>query len=199
MPSKADLTVIFEQDLAGNIIATAPDLPNCRITAKTMEEAQAQVNELISTYKIPVIVEKFVDGPEITAVVFEDGQKRHVFLGQKVFHHKPDGKHEFTSLESYSVHNSYTYAPVEDQELVRKIEVYASKAFGVLHNKDYSKFDIRVDEKDGTPYFTDCNPNTAFGPSMGLPFTEVLGTLYGVKFETVLASLMSKYARKIEE
>ena len=87
---------------------------------------------------------------------------------------------------------------MQDQELVKKIEQYATRVFGILHNKDYAKYDIRVDEKTGTPYFTDCNPNTAFGPSLGLPFTEVLETLYGVKFENVLSALLSKYARKIK-
>ena len=74
--------------------------------------------------------------------------------------------------------------------MVKKIEPVVLKVFRVLHNKDYSKYDIRVDEKTGTPYFTDCNPNTSFCPSQGLPFTEVLETLYGVKFERVLAALI---------
>jgi len=47
MASKADLTVIFEQDKEGNIIATAPDIPNCRVIGKTMEEAQAKIKEAI--------------------------------------------------------------------------------------------------------------------------------------------------------
>jgi D-alanine-D-alanine ligase-like ATP-grasp enzyme len=111
---------------------------------------------------------------------------------------RPDGKHEFTSIQSYSDPHSYEYEPLKDENLVREIERLAARAFSVLHNKDYSKFDIRVDEKTGTPYFTDCNPNTAFGPSMGLPFTEVLETLYGVRFDTVLASLVSKYAKEIK-
>jgi D-alanine-D-alanine ligase len=165
---------------------------------ETLEAAQEQVNTLISTYHIPVIVERFIDGPEITAVVFEDSRRRHVFLGQKIFGSKADGKHEFTSLESYQDANSYHYAPVEDEALVRKIELYVNKAFKALHNKDYSKYDIRVDQNTMTPYFTDCNPNTAFGPHIGLPFTEVLETLYGVKFEKVLAALLSKYAKKIK-
>jgi D-alanine-D-alanine ligase len=171
---------------------------NNNAVKESLEEAQKQVDEMISTYKMPVIVEKFVSGTEITAVVFDDGQKRHVFLGKKKFNVRPDGKHEFTSIESYDAPNAYEYEPVEDEALAREIEKLCVRAFAALHNKDYSKFDIRVDEETGTPYFTDCNPNTAFGPSMGLPFTEVLETLYGVKFETVLASLMSKYARQIE-
>ncbi|MCI0398517.1 MAG: hypothetical protein L0332_16120 [Chloroflexi bacterium] len=162
---------------------------------ETLKEAQQRVDELLSAYKVPVIVERFIDGPEITAVLFEDNRKRHVFLGEKIFRTKPDGKHAFTSLESYEDKNAYKYRPVEES-LASKIEKLTSKAFTALRYKDYAKFDIRVDEETQIPYFTDCNPNTAFGPDMGLPFTEVLA-LYGVTFEEVLASLVSKHAKKI--
>lgn len=165
---------------------------------ETVKAAQLQVDNLLSTYKVPVIVEEFIDGPEITVVVFEDSRRKHVFMGRKVFKNRPDGKHEFTSIESYNDPDAYSYDPVTDEGLVRKIEQYVTRAFNVLHNKDYAKYDIRVDEETNTPYFTDCNPNTAFGPSQGLPFTEVIETLYGVSFQTVLASLISKYAKKIK-
>jgi len=164
---------------------------------ETREAAQKQVDDLIGTYKLPVIVEQFIDGLEITVVVVEDYQKKHVFLGQKVFGFKPDGKHSFTSLESYSKENSYHYQLVKDKALARKILTYAKKAFTALHNRDYAKFDVRVAAESGNPYFIDANPNTAFGPDMGLPLTEVLA-LYHVAFSDVLASIISKYARKIQ-
>jgi D-alanine-D-alanine ligase len=163
---------------------------------ETLEEAQERVNELIGAYHMPVIVERFIDGAEITVVVFDDGQRKHVYQAQKVFNYKPDGKHEFTSLESYRFSTAYHYKKVEDASLAGKIETLARKAFSVLGNRDYAKFDVRVDRDTGVPYFTDCNPNTAFGPHEGLPFTEVLA-LHGVKFERALASLISKHAKKI--
>lgn len=168
-----------------------------RAVKETLEEAAKQVAHLLETYRIPVVVERFIDGDEITAVVFDDGRRKHVFMGKKKFNHSPDGKHFFTSLESYS-HDSYSYEPVRDENLVRKVEQAVVRAFNVLKNKDYSKFDIRVEDQSGTPYITDVNPNTAFGPDPGLPFTEVLLTLYGVPFEKVLSSLLSKYAKKIK-
>ncbi len=164
---------------------------------ETREAAQKQVDDLIGTYKLPVIVEQFIDGLEITVVVVEDYQKKHVFLGQKVFGFKPDGKHSFTSLESYSKENSYHYQLVKDKALARKITTYAKKAFTALHNRDYAKFDVRVEAESLNPYFIDANPNTAFGPDKGLPLTEVLA-LYHVAFSDVLASIISKYARKIQ-
>jgi D-alanine-D-alanine ligase len=164
---------------------------------ETIKAAQEKVNDMIGTYKLPVVVEKFIDGDEITVVAFEDEKRTHIFLAQKDFHFKPDGKHQFTSLESYHVKNPYTYKAIEDEELANKIERAAARAFVALKNKDYAKFDIRVDRETRTPYFTDANPNTAFGPNIGLPFTEVLD-LYRIPFEDILASLMSKYARRIQ-
>jgi D-alanine-D-alanine ligase len=161
---------------------------------ESLKDAQKKVDDMISTYKIPVVVERFIDGGEITVAVYEDGTKHHVFMGEKVFKNKVDGKHFFTSFESYEDANAYKYKLV-DEPTASKLAPLVVRAFKGLSNKDYAKFDIRVDEK-GTLYFTDCNPNTAFGPDKGLPFTEVLG-LNGVSFSDVLVSLLSKYAKNI--
>jgi len=161
---------------------------------ETIKDAQKKVDDMIATYKIPVVVERFIDGSEITAVVFDDGTKNHVFMGEKIFRNKVDGKHYFTSFESYEDPNAYKYK-LPDEQLADKLAPLVVRAFNGLSNKDYAKFDIRVDEK-GTPYFTDCNPNTAFGPDMGLPFTEVLA-LNDIAFSDVLTSLISTYAKNI--
>lgn len=166
-----------------------------RAVKETLKEAQKKVDDMISTYKLPVIVERFIDGAEITIVVVDDGQKRHVFMGQKVFKRKPDGKHFFTSLESYDDARAYTYTLV-DEPLRMKIHKLAVRAFNGLYHKDYAKFDVLVEDSTNTPYFTDSNPNTAFGPDLGLPMTEVL-ELHGVSFEEILTSLLSKYARQL--
>ncbi len=170
---------------------------NNNAVKETLKEAQKQVDKMISTYHMPVVVEQFIDGPEVTVVVFDDGPKKHVYMGQKVFRKKPDGKHYFTSIESYDDERAYTYKHVEEP-LQSKIGQLAIRAFKGLHHKDYAKFDVRVAEETNIPYFTDSNPNTAFGPDLGLPFTEVLA-LHGVSFDEVLLSLISKYARRFKE
>lgn len=75
---------------------------------ETIEAAQKRVDEMISTYRLPVIVERFIDGPEITVVVFDDGDKKSVFMAEKVFK-KKTGKHYFTSLASYDDLHAYKY------------------------------------------------------------------------------------------
>ncbi len=111
------------------------------------------------------------------------------------FRKKADGKHYFTSIESYDDERAYKYIAVEEP-LLSKIETLAKRAFRGLQHKDYAKFDVRVDEQNQTPYFTDSNPNTAFGPDMGLPLTEVFA-LHGISFEEVISSLLSKYAKQL--
>lgn len=145
---------------------------------ESLKDVTKKVEDLISTFKTPVIIERFIDGPEITVAVFDDGRKTHVFMGEKVFKYKPDGKHFYTSVESYEDVDAYKYKEVEDA-LRERIERLAIRAFHGLSHNDYAKFDIRIDTQTGTPYFTDSNPNTAFGPDKGLPFTEVLA-LHGV-------------------
>lgn len=167
---------------------------NNKAVQESFKDAQKKVDDMITTYKIPVVIERFIDGREITACVFDDGTKNHVFMAEKIFKSKPDGKHEFTSFESYEDADSYRYKDVDDQ-LAGKLAPLVVRAFNGLSFKDYAKFDIRVDDK-GTCYFTDCNPNTAFGPDKGLPFTEVLARA-GVTFADMLASLLSKYAKSI--
>lgn len=162
---------------------------------ESFRAAKIKANNMISTYRFPVIVEKFVDGPEVTVVVFDDGTKRHVFMAQKKFGIKPDGKHEFTSFESYDRWNAYKYVPVDENNKF-EITKMAVRAFAGLHHKDYAKFDVRVDGDTGIPYFTDSNPNTAFGPNKGLPMTEVMA-MNGVEFTDMIASLLSKYGKNL--
>ena len=162
---------------------------------ETAAQAQKRVEALQGEYKIPVLVEQFIDGPELTGIVFDDGSSRQVFMAKKKFGLKPDGKHEFTSLESYDVETSYSYELVEDA-VSQKAADMCLKAFEILRFTDYAKFDIRVDEASQTPHFIDANPNTAFGPDKGLPITDILG-LHGIEFKDALASLLSKHAKAL--
>src|SRR5687768_15327333 len=163
-----------------------------RAVKETVAQVLKKVEDLQGDYKIPVLVEKFIDGQEITGIIFEDGKTRHVFLARKKFGLKPDGKHEYTSIESYDNPNAATYRLVEE-ELEKKLTELCEKAFEILRFTDYAKFDIRVDENDGTHYFIDCNPNTSFGPG-DQPMTEVM-KLHGIEFKEILSSLLSKHVK----
>ncbi|HET9588307.1 MAG TPA: hypothetical protein VFO91_05930 [Anaerolineales bacterium] len=163
-----------------------------RAVKETVAQVLKKVEDLRGDYKIPVLVEKFIEGPEITGIVFEDGKTRHVFLAEKKYRLKPDGKYEYTSIESYDVPTAWRFDFVEE-ELGKKISELCLKAFEILRFTDYAKFDIRVDETDMTPYFIDCNPNTSLGPG-DQPMTQVM-QMYGIEFADILASLLSKHVK----
>ncbi len=160
---------------------------------ETAAQAMKKVEELQADYKIPVVLEKYVDGPEVQCVVFDDGKTRHVVMAQKKFNMKPDGKHNFTSIESYDVPDAYKFERVQE-DLEKKISELCLKAFDILRFTDYAKFDIRVDDADMTPYFIDCNPNTALGPEKGEPMTDIM-RMYGVEFSDILSCLLSKHVK----
>ncbi len=168
---------------------------NNNAVKETANQIMKGVEELSTSYKIPILVEKFIDGPELTAVVFDDGKTRHVLLAEKRYRVKPDGKYGFTSIESYDNPNAAKFHLVED-ELEKKVSELCSKAFDILRFSDYAKFDIRVDKETLTPYFIDCNPNTALGPG-DQPMTQVMG-LHGIEFPDILASLLSKHVESPE-
>jgi D-alanine-D-alanine ligase len=163
---------------------------------ETYGQAHQKVDQMIATYNKPVVVEHFIDGPEITVIIFEDSQQRHIFMGEKVYEHKLVNAQYAISTESNDRPASYHYRLLNDDRLVTEISHAAEKAYVTLHNRDYAKFDLRLDLKSGIAYFIDANPNAAFGPGPGQPFTEVLD-LYNISFAEVLASLLSKYAQRL--
>lgn len=191
VPESLGLPLIIKLNESGGSVGI-----DNKAVKETYESATKKIAKMLEQHKMHVIAEQFIGGPEITAVVFDDGRKKHVFLGQKMFRIKPDGKHDFTSLESYDDIKAYYYK-VPDQDIIDRVTPYVLRSFETLNYRDYAKFDIRYDEETKTPYFIDCNPNTAFGPDKGLPMTEVL-FLHNIDFNHMLKSLLSKYAVKIQ-
>lgn len=140
---------------------------------------------MIKTYDQPVVVEEFIVGREVTAILLE-GLNKKVYFGEKIFN-KPNTKYVFASFEDQWTNegDSFKYQKYEDT-LLRE---YVKRAFEVTKMADYGKFDIRLDSS-GRYYFVDANSNPAFGPKeLDCAIANILD-MYDITFSEILKRLL---------
>jgi D-alanine-D-alanine ligase len=167
------------------------------ITQDAVSENEKQLRKrlrfLIRTYKQPVLVEEFISGRELTAIVLHEKKKK-VYLAEKVFA-DPDKKYLFLTFEDQwltEAGSAFHYARYKDPLLVE----YVKKAFEVSRMADYAKFDVRLDQS-GRYYFIDTNSNPALGPKELYVALTVIMDLYGFSFYEILKQLILNTHRDI--
>lgn len=160
------------------------------ITKNAISENEKHLRErlqfLIKTYKQAVIVEEFIAGREITAILLE-GLNKKIYLAEKVFHNQKD-KYVFMTFKDQweeGSQQSIHYQKYED----RLLREYVRKAFEVSGMADYIKFDIRLDIS-GRYFFLDCNSNPALGPKEEDVAIGSILDLHGVSFFEILKRLL---------
>ncbi len=165
------------------------------ITREAVSENEKQlrkrVKSLLRTYKQPVLVEEFISGRELTAIVLQEKKKK-VFLAEKIFAH-PEQKYVFLTFEDQWLtgpNAAFHYARYRDPLLAE----YVKKAFEVTRMADYAKFDVRLDQS-GRYFFIDTNCNPAMGPKEQDVALSVILDLYGVTFYEILKRLLTNTVR----
>jgi D-alanine-D-alanine ligase len=160
--------------------------------AETEKQLRKRLRRLMHTYRQPVLVEEFVGGREITAILME-GNRKKVYLAEKIFRNI-EGKYAFLTFEDQwltAQNAAFYYRPYRDpllRELVRK-------AFDVVKMSDYGKFDIRLDDA-GRYYFIDSNCNPALGPKELDMALSVILDMNGISFYEILKRLLMNVLRK---
>ncbi len=162
------------------------------ITPDSISENEKHLRErikyLVATYDEDIIVEEFIVGREVSAVLLE-GLNKKVYLGEKVFPESEDKYQLITfDLKWFSQTEQGVKVQKYDDPILRE---YVKKAFSVIGMFDYGKFDIKIDSS-GRYYFVDANPNTFLGP--GGTMREILD-LYGVSFTETLKRLLMNTVR----
>ncbi len=174
------------------------------ITQEAVSENEKQlrkrIGNLIRIYRQPVLVEEFISGRELTAIIVHE-KKKVVYIAEKKFAH-PDAKYVFLTFEDQwlaEANAAFHYQKYLDPLLVE----YVRRAFNVSEMADYGKFDIRLDQS-GRYYFIDSNCNPAMGPKELDVALSVILDLYGISFYEFLKKLIvntlrdqKKKARKI--
>lgn len=162
--------------------------------SETERALRDRLRFLIVTYKQEVLVEEFIVGRELSAIVFE-GLKRKVYIGEKIFNpDKYPGPYKLASFsavwedeERDPLKQDYHY---QKYEATQPLKDDIKKAYEVLKMEDYAKFDIRLDES-GRYYFIDPNVNPAFGPREAECAMGTIMYMYGVDFPEILKRLVA--------
>ena len=160
------------------------------ITENCISEQEKHLRDrlkyLISTYKQPVLVEEFIVGREITAILLE-GLNKKVYMAEKVFT-VTDRKYIFQTFEDQWMSKGVStfYYQKYDDPLLRE---YVRRAFDVMKMNDYGKFDIRMDSS-GRYFFIDSNTNPAFGPKESDCALSYILDIYGINFMEILRRLL---------
>ena len=160
--------------------------------SENIKQLRKRLRRLIRTYRQPVLVEEFVGGREITAILLE-GNRKKVYLAEKIFRHT-QGPFVFLTFEDQwltgpnAAFYYHTYRDPLLRELVRK-------AFDVVNMGDYGKFDLRLDEA-GRYYFIDSNCNPAFGPKETDTALSAILDMNGISFYEILKRLMMNTIRE---
>ena len=133
----------------------------------TREALEQRVAYVLSHYRQPVLVERFIDGREIYVSMLGRSEGRpQVFPFYEIdFSEMPADRPRIVSFEGKWVEDSDEYRgtkPVRctdlTPELSERIATTALTAFEALELRDYARVDIRL-AADGIPYVIDVNPN----------------------------------------
>lgn len=151
------------------------------------EKSLKQVlKRLFATYNQPVLVEEFIAGKEITAIVAEGGVMK-IYAGER--HFLKRSASPFEQIAAYDdVWSDEDTVAYEKYELPVTVKEMIKLTYGILRLEDYARFDMRLDQS-GRHYIIDANSN----PALGLKNDTAIGTvldLYGVSFSTFMERLL---------
>jgi len=150
-PSREDASVGITRD---SVVWTRPAL-------------EQRVAHVLSHYRQPVLVERYIEGREIyVSMLGSPDGKTQVFPFYEIdFSEMPADRPRIVSFEGKWVENSDEYRgtkPIRCEnlspELEARIAATALAAFETMELRDYARVDVRL-AADGTPYVIDVNPN----------------------------------------
>jgi D-alanine-D-alanine ligase len=186
-------TTLLELNMRFPLISKLNEIHgSVEVTKDAISENEKHLRErlkfLIGTYKQPVLVEEFIVGKEVTAILLE-GLNKKVYIAEKIFP-ESQSPYVFATFDSSWTTGGFTYQKYPDPALTELVK----KAFEVTRMTDYGKFDIRIDPS-GRYYFIDANSNPAFGPKETDCAIGNILEIYGIPFTEVLKRIMSNTMR----
>ena len=149
------------------------------------DELAAAVTRILSRYRQPALVERYLAGREFTVGIVGNGAEARV-LGVCEILLKEQAEANVYSLRNKELcEELVTYQPADDAE-AKAAAVLALKAYRALQCRDTARIDFRSDE-NGEPFFLEANPLAGLNPhhsdlpilaaQNGVPFVALIGMI----------------------
>lgn len=164
------------------------------------KQLAAQINEMISKYKQPAIVEEFIAGREIYVPIIGNKNNEVVLAMSEIdFTQMPKDNFQILSYigkweaESEEYRETIPVCPIDlPRETYEEIKNIALKVFRLMDCRDYARIDIRLTE-DNVPYVIDVNPNPCLDEDAGLAISaKVSGIEYPELINRIVRSAMDR-------
>ncbi len=134
-----------------------------RCLIRTVEEFGPTVMQLWQDYRQPVLVEEFIDGPEVTVgIIGNDPPQIFGLMGIAMKQPVEQFVYSLEVKRDYVRLIDYTCPPALPVAVLRAIEAAALTVFDALGCRDVARLDFRI--RDGVPYFIEINPLPGMNP-----------------------------------
>jgi len=168
-----------------------------RLTSRVNKagKARSTAKALMDKYEQPVLMEKYIEGEEVTVGITGNSPPSIVGIMRvvprkkfKTFVYSLEVKRDWRNLVDYE-------CPARlERSTLKRISDFSIKAYKALGCRDFARVDFRV-APDGTPYFLEVNPLPGLNPDSGdLPIMSYkMGWDYQRLIRTVFEAAMARY------
>jgi D-alanine-D-alanine ligase len=163
--------------------------------ADTAARARSITRSLLKQYNQPVLIEKYIEGEEVTVGMVGNSPPRIVGIMRvipkknfKTFVYSLEVKRDWRNLVEYE-------CPAKlSKSTMKGIAEASFNSYRALGCRDFSRVDFRV-ARDGTPYFLEVNPLPGLNPDSGdLPIMSYkMGWTYNGLIKAIFEAAEARY------
>ena len=155
------------------------------------EGLKGACEELIRTFRQPVLVERYLPGREMTVGIVGNGADAQVVGVMEVLY--LDGEGDYTALHKKEWETRMRYQLLDGEPVARRAREVALAAYHALSCRDVARIDLRCDAS-GEPCFLEVNPLPGLHPTYSdLP---ILSRLAGISYPELLGRIVEAAARR---
>ena len=172
---------------------------------RTRKQLREQIEFVLTQYRQPALVEKFLPGREFTVALLGNGNEIAVLpIVEIQFQELPDHINPIYSFEAKWIWDTVE-KPLEifacpariSASLRRKIEQICRAAFSVLRVRDWCRIDVRLDER-GVPHILELNPLPGIlpDPAANSCFPKAARTA-GISYDALINQVLDIACRRV--